>query len=562
MRIWNMTKWNETHELKFVKEKITDKDRKMFLIPVEDERLIKNCFREKEIKLLLEKISDSELQKELIQYTDHLNIQSRENMIHYTYIWKLDEKVKYCGLSYDPKFRWRTAKYEANSKNENRPITLLALGIRKHGFNNLNREIMEIFPFLSEAKKAEILLIEKFDTFKNGWNSSPGGDEWHGKLHSGNFKKGRINERKINIPCLDEIVEKFKNGASILELADFLLNEKNIKISRTILASRIKSQMPEDLYLKVSEENRIKSISQSMSQFLKIKNNFVEFDEARKIIRSMNFKNYNEWAKYNESKQRIKNIPTRPELTYKDQWTNWSDFLGIDVKIEKNRENTKLITALKVDNAPPDVVAVVSEIIYLDEIIEKFKDGLSLTKLSNFLLTEKDIKISTSLLAKQIKTKISEDLFKEIRKKTLKNSRIQGSQTRWQWLQFEEAKEIARSFKFKTHKDWINYIRSNPEIKNIPTFPSEVYEEWISWNDWLGTEIRGKAKFSQDQKNKMAELYHNFTPINKIAQIYNVNEGTIRRIVENILSEQEIEKIKKKIIVDNFKNLKNYKVNE
>jgi hypothetical protein len=51
------------------------------------------------------------------------------------------------------------------------------------------------------------------------------------------------------------------------------------------------------------------------------------FDEARSLARSLKFKTRSDYF-YNRPK---KSLPSDPEFTFKDQWTNWDDFLGVDL---------------------------------------------------------------------------------------------------------------------------------------------------------------------------------------------------------------------------------------
>ena len=58
---------------------------------------------------------------------------------------------------------------------------------------------------------------------------------------------------------------------------------------------------------------------------------FISFEEARKFIHSLRFKNVKEWREYCRLRKRPNNIPSNPQLTYKDSgWVNWIDWLGIE----------------------------------------------------------------------------------------------------------------------------------------------------------------------------------------------------------------------------------------
>jgi superfamily II DNA or RNA helicase len=56
------------------------------------------------------------------------------------------------------------------------------------------------------------------------------------------------------------------------------------------------------------------------------------------------------------------------------------------------------------------------------------------------------------------------------------------------WRSFEEARAFVNDLKLKTVKEWFEYCRSGEKPEDIPANPRDVYEEWVSWFDWLGTE--------------------------------------------------------------------------
>lgn len=62
-------------------------------------------------------------------------------------------------------------------------------------------------------------------------------------------------------------------------------------------------------------------------------------------------------------------------------------------------------------------------------------------------------------------------------------------QKSYNWCSFEEAREFARSLKFKTQNDWFQYVKTNEKPQDIPACPNEAYrvKGWVSWGDFLGT---------------------------------------------------------------------------
>lgn len=64
------------------------------------------------------------------------------------------------------------------------------------------------------------------------------------------------------------------------------------------------------------------------------------------------------------------------------------------------------------------------------------------------------------------------------------------------WRPFKEAREYARKLNLKHRKEWLelankrNSATENGLPDDIPSYPDNVYEEWIGWWDWLGTAHR------------------------------------------------------------------------
>lgn len=88
---------------------------------------------------------------------------------------------QYVGFtSLPPKKRWSNGKgYKENVYFYN--------AIKKYGWNNFKKEILEENLTQQEAKEKEIFYINKFDTFNNGYNKTLGGDS--GIIHTPETKE-------------------------------------------------------------------------------------------------------------------------------------------------------------------------------------------------------------------------------------------------------------------------------------------------------------------------------------------------------------------------------------
>jgi hypothetical protein len=121
---------------------------------------------------------------------------------------------------------------------------------------------------------------------------------------------------------------------------------------------------------------------------------FLPFEEARGFIHSLGFKTRKNWNKWAFSSERPLNIPSNPNMIYKDKWINMCDWIGI-ISYEK---------------------------------ITKFKP-------------------------------------------------------------FEEARKFIHTLNLKTLADWKQFCISGQRPSDIPTSPHTAYKNkgWMGYGDWLGT---------------------------------------------------------------------------
>ena len=114
--------------------------------------------------------------------------------MYYIYFLKdLNNKIQYIGQTQNPDTRRR-------EHNRNKP---------PHTF-----ELMEQIQVALEAKNLEIGYIEKYDTYRNGWNKSPGGEgfENYDRSGIGGVKKGNIPWNKNVENCFsEETLNKMKS---------------------------------------------------------------------------------------------------------------------------------------------------------------------------------------------------------------------------------------------------------------------------------------------------------------------------------------------------------------
>ena len=68
------------------------------------------------------------------------------------------------------------------------------------------------------------------------------------------------------------------------------------------------------------------------------------FEEARVFARSLKLKNYREWQQYAKSGERPDDIPSNPNIIYKnDGWISIPDWLGNENRIYSEETRRKMI---------------------------------------------------------------------------------------------------------------------------------------------------------------------------------------------------------------------------
>lgn len=94
----------------------------------------------------------------------------------------------------------------------------------------------------------------------------------------------------------------------------------------------------------------------------------------------------------------------------------------------------------------------------------------------------------------QFEIDIDEKLSRHIDTKAFVNAiklRCWNKLAKLSWRPFKEAREFARSLKFKSSHEWRRYVQTSSRPADIPAKPAVVYRNFgfINFGDWLGTGI-------------------------------------------------------------------------
>ena len=188
---------------------------------------------------------------------------------------------------------------------------------------------------------------------------------------------------------------------------------------------------------------------------------YLPFNEARDFVRNLGFKSGKDYFEYCKTENKPKDLPRNPERTYKKEgWIGMNDWLGTEV----SKYNRKI------------------EVDY--EYAAEFAQKLNLKSVNEW---RKFVKSGS--FPKEIPTAPNEK-FQE--SGWISWSHFLGCNIKMlgQELDFEKAREYAKSLNLNSNKEWRIYCKREDFPNNIPTNPDKKYKDkgWINWADWFGSD--------------------------------------------------------------------------
>ena len=287
--------------------------------------------------------------------------------------------------------------------------------------------------------------------------------------------------KKIGYILLPIIVPKEVNLSNFAETTNFK------KISRVITSlstqdERIADELKEVTYNKTIVPNNIIQIETEFFNHVHIRSselvnaittkiwsnvgkaNWMNFNDARSFVRSLNLANEGEWRNYIGNGLLPSDIPHTPFRVYKNNgWISFGDWLGTGFVHAKYR------TYLSYDDASNYVIK--KNITSANE----YKNFSKSNDFPNFLPSSPPEKYKNNGW-------IGWGNF-------LKTYSIGPGQKKW--MSYEDTSEYIKTLKFKTKKEFVLWMQSSERHPGIPTHPHIVYKEFTNYGEWLGTYIRG-----------------------------------------------------------------------
>lgn len=233
-----------------------------------------------------------------------------------TYIYGLyatENNIRYVGKT--DNLKKRLYEHILNSKYKK---THKDIWIQKELSNENTIKIILLEEVLDENwKAAEVKWMEYYKT-NNLTNHAKGGMGGRQEVYTIPYDDAK-SWIKENLSC------KSKNEW-------FRLNAEN----------KISSFIPKDPYHHYKNKGWV-----SWGDFLKtgrvqdnnIITNYMSYESAKKIIKTMSISTFNCWKKLIKEKKVPKNIPNKPDRFYKKRgWISWGDFLGTDKIANQNKK--------------------------------------------------------------------------------------------------------------------------------------------------------------------------------------------------------------------------------
>lgn len=276
---------------------------------------------------------------------------------------------------------------------------------------------------------------------------------------------------------------------------------------------------------------------------------YLPFKEAREFVHQLSLNNFRDWDTYCQSGQKPDNIPSNPNITYKNKgWAGLGDWLGSGIIATRSRQYLPFLKAKKLvqslnlksqaewsaycrsDDKPIDIPSA-PNIVYSSEGWSGWGDWLGTGRTSNQLrkyLSFEEARMFVHMLKLRNQNDwreycLSGEKPANIPSNPLRVYLKQGWSGMGDWLgtgnvapklkkyrSFEDAKLFVQKLKLKNIVEWKVYCNSGNKPTNIPASPRGTYlsQGWSGWGDWLGTGTKANNKKQYRPFNEGRDYVH------------------------------------------------------
>lgn len=354
------------------------------------------------------------------------------NNCQITYIYALYElgkenEIRYVGKSDNPSKRLR------DHKNDNRTTSYKSCWIKSVTSNggDIGLKVLKAVD-QRNWKYHEIDVIREMKKIYNLVNLTDGGDGRLTNIYNKTFDECRLWV-KLNKPEWVGGIKEYKKWSKMSEFPEFLPKAPDVVFSDWttwgdyLCTGNIQSSKKKDFYL--------------------------SYDESKKFLKE----NYNLKSSTDFRKCKMPTfIPKKPFNIYLE-WIGWEDFLDFKSNIRKRNI---------------DYMDFESARMWIKDNYGKITAKEYRAKCKNDTLVD--------FLPKKPENyydnfKWSEFLFSNGKRRS-KNF----------YMGFQQSREIIRKMNLKTNMEWRRWCKNKPDdLIRIPSSPEQVYDEWVSWQDWL-----------------------------------------------------------------------------
>ena len=309
----------------------------------------------------------------------------------------------------------------------------------------------------------------------------------------------------------ERIVEYFKDKGEINTKAQKEIEEQfNFEVLSEYMDE---GELSKQLQIKVWEK---------LSKF-----NWMEFEEAREFVHSLNLSNQNEWGKYCTSGKKPADIPSNPNLIYAEKgWEGYSDWIGTYTVANQLKEFKSFSDARKfvqklelkgenewreyfISGKKPNDIPTAPDRIYKNKGWKSWGDWLGTNNVANRLKTYKEFKVAREIVQK-LKLNGEQEWRNyctsgkkpnDIPSNAPRVYKDEGWESWGDWLgsgnvatnrlnfkPFSDAKIYISKLELKSNREWREYLKSGGKPEDIPASPERTYKDkgWKGWRDFLG----------------------------------------------------------------------------